>query len=124
MHIDIPLLHFCEAKHPESAQHTATPLQPQHGRQALKHLTHHFFILLHINILCDIRNMAFPSPIQVLDAFLAHLDKLALHSISTAFVHYQKWPIQIPGAWYNEDSSQQWCDQMDALLVSWIQFWY
>jgi hypothetical protein len=81
-------------------------------------------MLLRINVLRVIGKMAFPSPIQEPDAFLVHLDKLALHSVSTAFVHYQKRPIQIPGARYNEDSSQQWCDRMDALLVSWVQFYY
>ena len=66
--------------------------------------------------------MSFPNLIQAPEDFLVHVNELGLNSVSTAFVHYQKWPIQSAGGWYNEDSAEQWCERMDMLLVSSFQF--
>ena len=64
------------------------------------------------------RQMSFPNLIQAPEDFLVHVNTLGLDSVSTAFVHYQKRPIQTLGGRYDEDSAEQWCERMDALLVS------
>jgi hypothetical protein len=62
--------------------------------------------------------MAFPNPGEAPQAFLDHLKPLNLHSVVTAFEHYETRPIQAPGTRYDDNATQQWCDRMDTLLVS------
>ena len=68
------------------------------------------------------QQMSFPDLIQAPEDFLVHVNAFGLDSISTAFVHYQKRPIQSAGGRYDEDSAEQWCECMDTLLVSSFQF--
>jgi len=45
---------------------------------------------------------------------------LSIDLAVTTFAHYQNRPKQSPGHRYDERSTQEWCECMDSLLVSWI----
>jgi hypothetical protein len=66
--------------------------------------------------------MSIPSPTELPDAFLEHLKSLGLDPAVTTFIHYQKRPVLSPGGRYDEAPTQEWCERMDSLLVSAIQF--
>jgi len=65
--------------------------------------------------------MSIPSPVLSPEEFLAHVKSLGLEAIITPFVHYQKRPLPLlPGGRYDEGTSQEWCERMDTLLVSFL----
>jgi len=64
--------------------------------------------------------MSIHNPIDDLNAFLEYIKTLGLDLAVTTFTHYQNRPNQSPGCWYDERSTQEWCERMDSLLVSWI----
>jgi hypothetical protein len=66
--------------------------------------------------------MSIPNPATHPDAFLEHLKSLDLDLAVNTFTHYQNRPVQSPDGRYDEQSTQEWCDRMDGLLVSSIQF--
>ena len=61
--------------------------------------------------------MAFPNPIEVPVEFINHLKATHLDFTVNAFHHYKAWPKE-SATQLDEELTKEWCDQMDALLVS------
>ena len=76
------------------------------------------FLVLFSNLTKNSIAMSFPSPITSLIGYLTHLMSLGLDSTITTFKHYQGQPVPTPEGHYDKSLTQDWCDRMDALLVS------
>jgi hypothetical protein len=61
--------------------------------------------------------MSFPNPIEAPNSFLDYLKSANLDFATTVFVHYQTRPGPSNGR-LDEGPTTEWCEQMDALLVS------
>ena len=61
--------------------------------------------------------MSYPDPIEAPDSFGDFLKSQGLHLAQTVFGHYQNRPIESNGR-FHELSTLEWCERMDALLVS------
>ena len=61
--------------------------------------------------------MAFPNPIEAPVEFINHLKAAHLNFAVNAFHHYEAWPKE-SATWLDEELTKEWCDWMDALLVS------
>ena len=79
---------------------------PFHHRNA--HSTIRYPLILH---------MSLPDPTQAPDAFGAYLKSVDLPFAQTVFGHYQNRPTESNGR-FQEVATQEWCERMDALLVS------
>ena len=61
--------------------------------------------------------MAFPNPIEAPVEFINHLKATHLDFAVNAFHHYEAQPKE-SATWLDEELTKEWCDRMDALLVS------
>jgi hypothetical protein len=62
--------------------------------------------------------MSYPDPIDTPEQFLDHVKSLSLNAVIAAFTHQQNRPAPSPDGRLNEAKIQNWCDQMDFLIVS------
>ena len=61
--------------------------------------------------------MAFPNPIDIPVEFINHLRASHLNFTVNTFHYYKAWPKE-SATWIDEELTREWCDWMDALLVS------
>jgi hypothetical protein len=61
--------------------------------------------------------MSLPDPTEAPDAFGDYLKSVDLHFAQTVFDHYQNRPSESNGR-FQEVATLEWCERMDALLVS------
>ena len=61
--------------------------------------------------------MSLPDPTQAPDTFGTYLKSLDLPFAQTVFGHYQNRLTESNGQ-FQEVATQEWCERMDALLVS------
>ena len=62
--------------------------------------------------------MSFPNPKEAPNEFGDHLKSSNLDFAVTTFSHYRTQPVKTPNVRYDASSATEWCDRMDALLVS------
>jgi hypothetical protein len=62
--------------------------------------------------------MAHPNPREAPEEFSNFLKTLNLDIALTAFVHNQNRPTAGPDGRLSEGTAQDWCERMDAILVS------
>lgn len=61
--------------------------------------------------------MAFPSPVDAPADFMGHLRAAHLDFAVNTFQHYESRLKESTNR-LNEESTKEWCDRMDAMLVS------
>jgi len=66
--------------------------------------------------------MSIPNPQEVPQEFEAYLKSLKLEITIPAFLQNQNHSVPGPNGQLNEGSAQNWCKQMDTILVSLIHY--
>ena len=63
-------------------------------------------------------DMSYPDLIDAPEQFLDYVESLYLNAVIAMFTHHENRPAPSPDGRLNEAEIQNWCDQMDFLIIS------